>query len=375
MNPIPLMDLAALNQDVAPEILRSLAGLVERSEFIGGPALKEFEAEFARFTEAPHAIGIANGTHAISLALRAAGVGPGDEVITVAMSFIATVEAILDIGARPVLVDVDPASGLIDLGQVESVITPVTRAVVPVHLYGTPVDLTALSDLCRRKKLVLVQDAAQAHGARWLGKPLVEFGAAQTYSFYPGKNLGAWGDAGAVTTASADLAEQIRSTRDHGRRSGQKYLHHDVGNNYRMDPLQAVVLSAKLPRLAAGNQRRRELCAEYARRLSGVGDLRFFQIHPDATPVHHLCVIRTAQRDQLQKHLTATGVSTGIHYPVPLHQQPALEGRLSLPVSLAASERMAAEILSLPLYPELPDASLVQVTETVRGFFASSRTR
>jgi dTDP-3-amino-3,4,6-trideoxy-alpha-D-glucose transaminase len=366
---IPLMDLAALHAPLADDILAEVRALVRDSDFIGGARLAAFERAFAGFTETPHAVGVANGTDALTLALRAGGVGPGDEVITVAHTFIATAESIVALGATPVFVDVRVESGLMDLEQLDAAITARTRGIVPVHLYGNPVDLDRLTDLCARRQLLLVQDAAQAHGARWAGRPLGAYGAAQSYSFYPGKNLGAWGDAGCITTTSAALAGTVRAARDHGRRAGEKYLHQELGGNYRMDPLQAVVLSAKLPHLPAANERRRELYAEYVEALDGVGDIAFVQAAPQATPAWHLAVVRTSRRDALRDHLARHGITTGIHYPVPLHQQPPIRERARFG-ALPATERLAREVLSLPFYPELRDEHWQRVVDEVRRFLA-----
>jgi dTDP-3-amino-3,4,6-trideoxy-alpha-D-glucose transaminase len=368
-DPIPLMDLAAQHDPLAEQIFAELRALVRESDFIGGARLAGFERAFAGLTEALHAVGVSNGTDALTLALRAGGVGRGDEVITVAHTFIATAESVVALGATPVFVDVRPESALMDLEQVEAAVSPRTRAIVPVHLYGNPVDLDGLSDICSRRTMLLVQDAAQAHGARWDGRPLADYGDAQSYSFYPGKNLGAWGDAGCVTTASADLAATVRSVRDHGRRTGEKYLHHELGGNFRMDPVQAVVLSAKIPHLAAANRRRRELFSTYAEALDGVGDLAFFEAAERATPVWHLAVVRTARRDALREHLARRGIATGIHYPVPVHRQPGFAARMGSG-TLPTTERLAREVLSLPFYPELRDDQLLRVVDEVRRFFA-----
>jgi dTDP-4-amino-4,6-dideoxygalactose transaminase len=368
-DPIPLMDLAALHGPLAEEIFGELRALVRDSDFIGGPRLAAFERAFAAFAGTPHAVGVSNGTDALSLALRAGGVAPGDEVVTVAHTFIATAESIVALGATPVFVDVREESGLMDLAQVEASLSPRTRAIVPVHLYGNPVDLERLADVCTRRQLLMVQDAAQAHGARWNARPLGEYGSAQCYSFYPGKNLGAWGDAGCITTASGELAGSVRAARDHGRRTGEKYRHQELGGNFRMDPLQAVVLSAKLPHLEAANARRGELYAAYVDGLAGVGDLRFVQTAPRATPAWHLAVVRTSRRDALREHLGRSGISTGIHYPVPLHQQRPIHERAQFG-PLPVTERLAREVLSLPLYPELREEQLQRVIDDVRRFFA-----
>jgi dTDP-4-amino-4,6-dideoxygalactose transaminase len=367
MKDIPLIDLSIPHKRLGPAILAAIEELVADSDFVGGKRLKSFEAAFAAFTGARFAVGVSNGTSAIALALKANGIGPGDDVITVAHTFIATAEAILDVGAVPVFVDVDPVSGLMTADNVRAKVTGKTRAVLPVHLYGHPVDLSAISRLCSERGLKLIQDAAQAHGALWDGMPLSAFGEAQTYSFYPGKNLGAWGDAGAIVTNDEAVADRLRSLRDHGRRSGEKYLHHDISANHRMDPIQAVVLSHKLTELGAGNARRRELFHFYSQCLNGIGDISVVAPLEKSTAVHHLLVIRSKARERLKTFLKEKGIATGIHYPVPLHKQPAFArfGALSLP----NTERLCPEILSLPFYPDISQEQVMHISNAVREFF------
>lgn len=366
---LPFMDLWAWHRDLVPQIFGELRDLAEKSEFIGGPRVEAFEKDFAAFTQAPYALGLANGTHAITLALRASGVKAGDGVITAGNSFIASVEAIIELGAKPILVDVDPETTLMDAEVTEASVRSGVRAILPVHLYGTPVNLEKFQSLCERRDLIHVQDAAQAHGALWSGRPLVEFGHAQTYSFYPGKNLGAWGDAGAVTTRHLEIAESIREYRDHGRKRGQKYVHDSMGSNFRLDPIQAVVLRHKLADLHKKSERRRELYRQITRELEGVGDLRFFRIHPNATPVHHLLVARTRKRDALKKFLGERGIATGIHYPVPLHLQPSLRFLGLKKGSLPGCEVLADEILSLPFFPEMTSEQTGRLVDEVKSFF------
>lgn len=366
---IPLMDLRPYNDAVSERVFEDLKKLVGASEFIGGKRITSFESDFAKFTSATHAVGVSNGTHALVLALRAAGVTVGDEVITVSQTFIATAEAILEVGAAPIFVDVDVETGLMDMAQVEASITSRTKAVLPVHLYGTPVDLGKLDEICGRHKLVMIQDAAQAHGAEWDGKPLAAYGYAQTYSFFPGKNLGAWGDAGAVTTRDAEVAEKLRAIRDHGRKTGEKYLHDLVGSNYRLDPLQAAVLSAKLPLLTEKTKQRAVLYRHYASALEGVGDIRFFRIPAAARSAHHLFVLRTKQRDALKEHLVTQGIHAGVHYPTPVHRQPAFAKRAGATLSLPKTEAMSKEILSLPFFPEINEQQVERVLKAVVSFF------
>jgi dTDP-4-amino-4,6-dideoxygalactose transaminase len=367
MKDVPLVDLSIPHKRLGPAILAAIEQLMADSDFIGGKRLKNFEAQFAAFTGARFAVGVSNGTSAIALALKANGVGPGDEVITVAHTFVATAEAILDAGGVPVFVDVDPVSGVMTAENVAAQVTGKTRAVLPVHLYGHPVDLSAISKLCSERGLKLIQDSSQAHGALWDGMPLSAFGEAQTYSFYPGKNLGAWGDAGAVVTNDESMAEQLRSLRDHGRRSGAKYLHEDIGGNYRMDPIQAIVLSHKLPDLGLGNARRRELFRYYSDCLTGIGDISIIAPTERGTAVHHLFVIRSKAREELKSFLRENGIATGIHYPVPLHRQPAFARFAAM--SLPNTEQLSSEVLSLPFYPELGQEQAQRVSDTVRRFF------
>lgn len=363
------MDLPAVHREVGPQIFAELQELVEQSDFIGGKRVERFEGEFARYTGAAHAVGLSNGTDAITLALKAAGIGPGDEVITTAHTFIATVSTVLRIGAAPVLVDAVESTGLIDLAQLEAAWTPKTRAVLPVHLYGHVVDLDRLDALCRSKGATLIQDAAQAHGALWRGRKLGSYSGFQTYSFYPGKNLGAWGDAGATCTDSASGEALVRAERNHGRKPGEKYLHHSVGGNFRMDPLQAVVLRHKLGTLEAKNQRRRALFAQFKEALAGVGDICFVEPLPESTAVHHLCVIRTSKREALKAHLSQLGVQTGVHYPIPLHLQPALAQLGIKKGQLPVSERLASDILSLPFFPEMTPEQFETVIKGIVSFY------
>jgi dTDP-4-amino-4,6-dideoxygalactose transaminase len=365
---IPLMDLWQANAEIFAKTFGDLDGLVRRSQFIGGESLKRFEEVFAAYTGSRYAAGMSNGTASLELALRALQVGPGDEVITVSHTFAATIEAIVLVGATPVLIDVDPSSGLMDLNLLEEKITKRTKALVPVHLYGSVVDLDRLVAFADKHRLALLQDAAQAHGALWRGRRLGEFSGLQSYSFYPGKNLGAWGDAGAITGNDTALVSLISALANHGRRPGEKYTHHYVGTNARMDPLQAVVLTHKLASLESKNVRRRELYALFKSELSGVGDVRFLTADAHCTAVHHLLVIKTDARDRLAKHLMANGIASGIHYPEPLHQQPALQKfcRFS---ALSQTEGLAREILSLPFFPEMNEAQIEHIMKTLKSFY------
>ncbi len=370
MKKIPLMDLYAFNKDIQEDVNTELNKLVVSSSFVGGKYLEEFETSYAKFCETNFCIGVANGTEALSVILRALEIGSGDEVITTTHTFIATVEAILCVGATAVLVDIDPKTALIDLTLLEKAITPKTKAIMPVHLYGSVVDLDRLTDMAKSYRVALIQDAAQAHGGRWNNKPLGAFGEAQSYSFFPGKNLGAWGDAGAITTNDENLATKMSAIRNHGRLKSEKYLHHLFGANWRMDPLQAMVLNKKLTFLDAKNRLRCDLYKKYVSALIDVGDLSFLDISPKAASVHHLFVVRTKKRDSLRAYLTEHEIETGIHYPVPLHQQPALKNENVVSRGpLHNAEELSTQILSLPFFPEITDDSLERLFSTIKDFF------
>lgn len=367
MNPesIPLVDLKAQYATLRPEIDRALRRVLETTAFIMGPEVQRFEEAFANWCGAPHCVGVSSGTAALELALRALNVGPGDAVITVAHTFIATAEAISAVGATPVFVDIDPASYCIDPAAFERAITPPVRAVIPVHIYGHPADMAAINTIAAAHGLAVIEDAAQAHGALWQGALAGTLAQIGCFSFYPGKNLGAYGDAGAVTTADPALAERIRLLRNHGRRA--KYVHDVVGFGERLDTLQAAVLLAKLPYLGAWTAARRRLAARYNVLLAGL-DIVLPRTAPGAESAWHLYVIRAQRRDALQRFLHANGVEAGIHYPLPLHLQPAYADLGYARGSLPVTEAVADSCLSLPLYPELTDAQQERVASLVRRF-------
>ncbi len=370
METIPLVDLKAQYRAIGPEIEAAIRRVLERQSFINAAETRAFEEEFAAFCEAPEAIGVSNGTTAIELILNALGVGPGDEVITVSHTFMATVGAILRTGATPVMVDVDEATWTMSPEQVAQAVTPQTKAVLPVHLYGNPADVPAVAAAAPR--IPVVEDAAQAHGARYHGRAVGSDSAAASYSFYPGKTLGAYGDAGAVTTADPDLALRLRQLRDHGR-FGAKYEHATVGTNARMAELQAAVLRTKLAHLPEWVTERQRLCARYEERLSGTG-VRLQRIERWAEPTWHLYVLLHPERDRLAAELRERGISTGVHYPIPVHRQPGLAGvphRVhggELPVT----DELAASCLSLPIYPELGDDGVDRVSEAVHDVLAGA---
>jgi len=360
---IPFLDLRAQYASIRDEIDAAVARVLASAEFVGGAEVAAFEEELARSCgEGRRAVGCANGTDALYLALRALGVGPGDEVVTVAHTFIATIEAIALTGARPVLVDVRDDTLLMDPDAAAAAITPRTRALLPVHLYGQTCDMDRLAALARRHSLALVEDAAQAHGARWRGARAGALGDAAGFSFYPGKNLGAYGDGGAVLARDAALAERIRMLADHGRVA--KHSHAALGVNSRLDGLQAAILRVKLRRLDAWNARRREHAALYARLLEGV---RLVSVAPGAEPVWHLFVVRVPERDRVARALADAGVATAVHYPTPVHLQPACAHLGLREGALPVTERAAREVLSLPMFAELEPASIERVAAALRA--------
>jgi len=364
---VELVDLAAQYQTIRGDIDGAIQRILDKTSFILGEEVRVFEAAWAQEVGAAGAVGVSSGTAAIELSLRALGIGPGDEVITTAHTFIATAEAITNAGARPVFADIDPVTFNIDPSHVEDLITDRTRAIVPVHLYGQPADLDALMELAERRGLWVIEDAAQAHGAEVGGRRCGSIGHLACFSFYPGKNLGAYGDAGAVTGNDPKVLDRIRRLRDHGRTT--KYEHVEVGYAERIDALQAAILGAKLPHLADWTEARRRHAERYDELLSGA-DVDIPSVRDGVRHVYHLYVVRSSRRDALLEHLKAADVMAGIHYPIPLHQQPAYVALGYGDVSLPHTERAAAEVLSLPIYPELPDAALRYVADTVRAFAA-----
>jgi dTDP-4-amino-4,6-dideoxygalactose transaminase len=360
---IPLVDLKAQYATVKDEIDAAIQRVVSSSSFILGDEVADFEQAFARYVGAKGAVGVASGTAALHLALLACGVGPGAEVITTAHTFIATAEAISHTGARPVFVDIDPQTYNIDPERVQAAITPRTRAILPVHLYGQPAEMKSLWDIAQQSNLWVIEDAAQAHGAKFNGQPCGSMSHLACFSFYPGKNLGAYGDAGAVVGNDESLLEKLRRLRDHGRIT--KYQHDELGFGERMDAMQAAILGAKLPYLDAWTEARRAHARLYKELLAPSHVVTPHE-SSDVRHVYHLYVIRSARRDALLAHLNQQGIGAAIHYPIPLHRQPAYlklgYGDESLPVT----EKVADEVLSLPMYPELSDEQIVYVVEAVQ---------
>jgi dTDP-4-amino-4,6-dideoxygalactose transaminase len=357
---VPFVDLKAQYRSIKNEIDTAVAAIIEQGAFIGGQAVKEFEAAFAQYCGVEHCVGVGNGTDALALALRALGVGPGDEVITAANSFIATSEAIAMTGARVAFVDIDPRTYNIDVARIEEKVTSRTKAIIPVHLYGQPADMGAIRTLARRRRLFVVGDAAQAHGSLYKGKPIAALADITCFSFYPGKNLGAYGDAGALVTDNVEWAQKARMLANHGR--AKKYDHDFEGVNSRLDGLQAAVLNVKLSHLDAWTEARRANAYRYNAMLTGSGVVTPEEMD-DVRAVYHLYVVRVpaGRREALQASLKDDGIDTGIHYPIAL---PYLNAYRSLghtdrdfPEALKAS----GEILSLPMFPELtgPHAQFV----------------
>jgi dTDP-4-amino-4,6-dideoxygalactose transaminase len=362
---IPLVDLKAQYASIAPEIDAAIARVIASTSFIGGAEVRQFEAAFAEFQGAPRCVGIASGTAALYLALKVLGVGAGDEVITTPHTFIATVEPIEALGAVPVFVDIDPRTFNLDVSAVEAAITPRTRAILPVHLYGQMAPMDALCAIAGRHRLAVIEDAAQAHGASWKGKRAGSWGHIACFSFYPGKNLGAYGDGGAICTHDQALADQIAKLRDHGRAS--KYAHDIIGYGERLDALQAAILGAKLPHLADWTAARQRIAARYDALLEGAPAICTPYRDPAGEHVWHIyCVAVSGDRDGILAALRARGVEAGVHYPLPLHLQPALAHLGYREGDFPITEQAARTILSLPIYPEMTDAQIEHVAAALR---------
>ncbi|HEY6805820.1 MAG TPA: DegT/DnrJ/EryC1/StrS family aminotransferase [Pyrinomonadaceae bacterium] len=364
MNNIPLVGLFDQYQTIKPEVDKAIEKVINSTQFVGGAEVGAFEEEFAAFCEVESCVGVANGTDAIYLALRALGIGKGDEVITVSHTFIATTEAITMTGATPVFIDIKEDTMLMDPALIEAAITPRTKAIIPVHLYGQTCEMDQILDIAWRHGLKIVEDSAQAHGARWKGQRAGSMGDVACFSFYPGKNLGAFGDAGGVVSNDQNLMERLRIIANHG--SVTKYTHECEGVNSRLDGLQAAILRVKLRQLDEWNARRRAHAAYYIEALAESG-LIPVAVHPNAEPVWHLFVVRSTERDELQKRLGEQGIATGIHYPTPLHLQPAYAHLEIARGALPVTERIADEIVSLPMYPELTSNQLEAVVSALTG--------
>jgi dTDP-4-amino-4,6-dideoxygalactose transaminase len=362
---IPLVDLRAQYQRHREEFDAAVAHVVGDASFIGGAEHKAFARDFAEWCGSGAVALVGNGTDALTLAiLELLGQGDGsDDIVTTSHTFVATAEAIVNAGYRPVLADVDPATCLITPATVEAALTPRTRAVMPVHLYGQMCDMRGLRALADAKGFALIEDAAQAHGARYDGAGPGDLGDAATFSFYPGKNLGAWGDGGAIYSRNAELIDRIDRRANHGRKS--KYLHDVQGVNSRLDTLQAAVLRAKLPHLADWNAARREAAAHYDRLFAGENRIQTPAVDPRAEHVFHLYVVQVDDRDRVRETLNAKGIGAGVHYPVPVHEQPAFRALGYAPGDLPEASRAAKRVLSLPIYPEISEAQIKRVARTL----------
>lgn len=365
MKTVPFLDLGQLHQSIREDLDAAYRRVADSGWFIMGPELEAFEAEFARYCDVKHCIGVGNGLEALHLLLRAYGIGPGDEVIVPSNTFIATWLAVSECGATPVPVEPDPVTHNIDPALVAAAITTRTRAIMPVHLYGQPADMDPINALAAKHGLIVIEDAAQAQGALYKGRKAGGLGHAAATSFYPGKNLGTLGDGGAVMTNDSAIADKVRQLRNYG--STVKYRHDMAGYNSRLDELQAAFLRAKLPVLDAWNTARRSVADQYTRQLAGTG-LVLPAVPAYADPVWHLYVVRTEQRDALKAHLDACGVATVIHYPIPPHQQACYQAFAGEALPLATA--LAQEVLSLPMSPVLSEADIAQVVSAVRSFQA-----
>ena len=361
---VPFVDLKAQYRSIKPEIDAAIAGVLESAQFVLGPEVAAFEREFAAYSGASEGIAVNTGTSALHLALLAAGVGPGDEVVTVPHTFVATVAAIKYTGARPVLVDIDPVRYTMDPARLEAAITPRTKAIIPVHLYGQPADMDPILQIARRRKLVVIGDAAQAHGAKEKGRPVGSLGEMVCYSFYPGKNLGAYGEGGMVVTSNEEYARTVRMLRDWGQ--DRKYHHLLAGYNFRMEGMQGAILRVKLRHLESWTEARRSHAARYAQLLEDT-ELGLPVEARSARHVYHVYGVRTGRREELMAKLDARGIQTGIHYPIPVHLQPAYADPAYPKGAFPHAEKVASEIFSLPMFPEMTEGHLQLVSDALHG--------
>jgi dTDP-3-amino-3,4,6-trideoxy-alpha-D-glucose transaminase len=367
---VPFIRLDSAFPELFAELLETVERIGRDSAFTLGPELERFEGAFADFCGTTYAVGVSSGTAALEIALRALGVGPGDEVIVPTYSFIATAEAVSTVGATPVIVDVDEETALITTEIVEAALTPRTRCVIPVHLFGRPVEMDPLLALCRERGIAVVEDACQAHGALYRGRPVGSLGDAGCFSFYPTKNLGGWGDGGALVTNDAGLDEQVRLLRSHG--ESPRHHHRLATGTHRLDTLQAAILEVKLRHLADWNQRRRDAADALRTGLAGADMISPTPAAADSDHVYHLFVVRSTARDQLRDHLDSCGVASAVHYPTPIHLQPAYAelglGQGALPVA----ERLAGENCSLPIFPAITGEQIAEIVAAVQSFEAAA---
>jgi dTDP-4-amino-4,6-dideoxygalactose transaminase len=363
---VPYLDLVAQMRPLRKEIDAAIARTLDNCSFCLGPDVTQFEKDFARYCGAEHCVGFNSGTSALHVAMKLLDIGPGDEVITTPATFVATSWAISYVGAKPVYVDIDDATFNLDPKQVERAITPRTKAVMPVHLYGHPADLDPLVAICRAHNLALVEDAAQAHGAKYKGRMIGTFGALAGFSFYPGKNLGAYGEGGALVTNNPAYAARARALREHG--SSQRYYHDEVGFNYRMEGIQGAVLDIKLRHLDTWTRERRRVAQRYNELLADT-PLQLPREAEYARSAWHLYVVRHPGRDELKKHLEANHIGCALHYPLPLHLQKCYAHLGHKPGSFPTAEKAARECLSLPIYAELSDAQILRAVDVIKSFF------
>ena len=366
--PVPYLDLRAQLRPLRAEIDAALARALDNCTFCLGPDVAQFEKDFARFCGVEHALGFNSGTSALHVAMRLLNVGPGDEVVTTPYTFIATSWAISYCGAKPVYVDIDDATFNLDPQQLEKAITPRTKAVLPVHLYGQPFDVDAIAAICREHNLPFVEDAAQAHGGKYKGKTVGSLGDLACFSFYPAKNLGACGEGGALTTNNAAFAARAKSLREHG--STVRYHHDEVGYNYRLEGFQGAVLGVKLKHLEKWTCERQRVAQRYAELLADT-PLKLPVVVAGVESAWHLYTVRHPRRGELKAHLDANGIGNAVHYPMPLHLQKAYAHLGHQPGDFPVAEKAARECLSLPMFPELTDAQIQRVTEVVKAFFRS----
>ena len=364
---IPYLDLAAQLRPLRKELDAVIARTLDNCSFCLGPDVAQFEKDFAAFCGARHALGFNSGTSALHVAMRLLNVGPGDEVITTPYTFIATSWAISYCGAKPVYVDIDEATFNLDPKLIEKAITAKTKAVLPVHLYGQPFDVAAVAAVCQKHHLPFVEDAAQAHGAKYQGKSIGTFGAVSCFSFYPAKNLGACGEGGALVTNDAALASRAKSLREHG--STVRYHHDEVGYNYRLEGIQGAVLGVKLKHLARWTRERQRVAARYAKLLADT-PLQLPTVTAGNESAWHLYTVRSPRRDELKKHLDANGIGNAVHYPMPLHLQKVYANLGHQPGDFPVAEKASREVLSLPMFPELTDAQIQRVAAVVKDFFS-----
>ncbi len=362
---IPFVDLRAQYLSIKEEIDEAIAEVLDSCQFVLGEKVEAFESDFAGYCQTRYALGVNSGTSALHLALLAAGVKPGDEVITVSYTFVASVAAIRYTGARPVLVDIDPRSGTMDPARLEAAITPRTKAIMPVHLYGSCADMDPILEIARRHDLIVIEDAAQAHGAEYKGQRAGSIGTLACFSFYPGKNLGAYGEGGAVVTNDVDCAGVIRRLRDHGQT--QKYHHDTVGYNYRMEGMQGAVLGVKLRHLDDWNASRRKHATHYLGLLADTR-LRLLEEMPFTRSVYHIFPVFTPQRENLAEYLKERKISTGIHYPIPVHLQAGYRDLGYKVGDFPHTEQASNEVLSLPMYAELSSEAVAAVSDSIRQF-------